>query len=100
MQVQGGPLQTLGPGEQFTVQPGSWHRWWNPGRSEVRIRTRIEPALRFDARVMPMEAATLEIAGSADSVTRFVRFAVARFGEHARAGQAGNSRADDRDDGG
>jgi hypothetical protein len=33
------------------VQPGSWHRWWNPGRSEVRIRTRIEPALRFEEMI-------------------------------------------------
>jgi mannose-6-phosphate isomerase-like protein (cupin superfamily) len=46
-----GVERTLGPGEQFTVQPGSWHRWWNPGRSEVRIRTRIEPALRFEEMI-------------------------------------------------
>jgi uncharacterized protein (DUF1684 family) len=42
-----------------------------------------EPTLRFEARVDPVEAATIEIAGSADSVTRFSRFAVAQFGEHA-----------------
>ena len=41
-----------------------------------------DPAFRFDARVEPAEAASLEIAGSAGSVTRFTRFAVARFGEH------------------
>jgi mannose-6-phosphate isomerase-like protein (cupin superfamily) len=43
-----GEERRLGPGAQLTVSPGSWHRWWNPGRGEVRIRTRIEPALRFE----------------------------------------------------
>jgi len=42
-----------------------------------------EPALRFEAAVEPVEPAALEIAGSAGSVTRFTRFARARFGEHA-----------------
>jgi uncharacterized protein (DUF1684 family) len=42
-----------------------------------------EPSLRFEARVEPVEPAPLEIAGSAGSVTRFTRFAVARFAEHA-----------------
>jgi mannose-6-phosphate isomerase-like protein (cupin superfamily) len=46
-----GEERTLGPGERLTVQPGSWHRWWNPGRTEVRIRTRIEPALRFEEMI-------------------------------------------------
>jgi uncharacterized protein (DUF1684 family) len=41
-----------------------------------------EPALRFEAAVERIEAAPLEIAGSAGSVTRFTRFALARFGEH------------------
>lgn len=38
-----------------------------------------DPQLRFDAGVEPVEPATLEIAGSAGSVTRFRRFARARF---------------------
>jgi mannose-6-phosphate isomerase-like protein (cupin superfamily) len=46
-----GQERTLGPGEQLTVRAGSWHRWWNPGRSEVLIRTRIEPALRFEEMI-------------------------------------------------
>jgi uncharacterized protein (DUF1684 family) len=41
-----------------------------------------DQALRFEARVEPLDPATpLEIAGSADSVTRFMRFGRARFGE-------------------
>jgi mannose-6-phosphate isomerase-like protein (cupin superfamily) len=46
-----GEERTLGPGEQLTVPPGSWHRWWNPGQGEVRIRTRVEPALRFEEMI-------------------------------------------------
>ena len=42
-----------------------------------------DPSLRFDARVDPVETAMLELPGSAGSVTRFRRFAVAQFGEHA-----------------
>jgi uncharacterized protein len=41
-----------------------------------------DAGLRFDARVEPLDPAPLEIAGSAGSVTRFTRFARARFGEH------------------
>jgi uncharacterized protein (DUF1684 family) len=41
-----------------------------------------DPALRFVASVLPSEAATLDLAGSAGSVTRFTRFAIARFADH------------------
>jgi uncharacterized protein len=41
-----------------------------------------EPSLRFEAAVEAVEPASLEIAGSAGSVTRFDRFAVARFEGH------------------
>ncbi len=41
-----------------------------------------DPALRFVASVHPAEPATLELPGSAESVTCFTRFAVARFEEH------------------
>jgi mannose-6-phosphate isomerase-like protein (cupin superfamily) len=47
-----GREQTVGAGEQLTVQPGSSHRWWNAGEGEVRIRTRIEPALRFEEAIL------------------------------------------------
>ncbi len=42
----------LGPGDEFTVAPGTWHRWWNAGEGEVRIRTRVEPALRFEEAIL------------------------------------------------
>ena len=38
-----------------------------------------DPAFRFLAEVQPVEEQVLEIAGSAGSLTRFRRFAVARF---------------------
>lgn len=50
--VVDGKEQTLGPGEQVTVHPGSWHRWWNSGEGEVRVRVRIEPALRFQEMIL------------------------------------------------
>jgi hypothetical protein len=71
----------------------AWRRWCDV-RSELyrthpqSPRTGGEPSyfpydaqLRFDAVVEPVEPATLEIAGSAGSVTRFRRFARARFGD-------------------
>lgn len=39
-------------GEQFTVPPGAWHRWWNAGQGEVRTRVRFEPALRFEEAIL------------------------------------------------
>ena len=42
-----------------------------------------DPTFRFEAHVEPTEPAALEIAGSAGSVTRFTRFAIARFDGHA-----------------
>jgi mannose-6-phosphate isomerase-like protein (cupin superfamily) len=42
-----GEERTLGAGEQLTVAPGTWHRWWNGGEGEVQIRVRVEPAMRF-----------------------------------------------------
>jgi len=42
-----------------------------------------DASLRYDARVEPVEPAPLELAGSAGSVTRFTRFALARFDVHA-----------------
>lgn len=47
-----GQERVLGPGEQATVTPGTWHRWWNPGDEEVVIRARVEPALRFQDAIL------------------------------------------------
>jgi uncharacterized protein (DUF1684 family) len=40
-----------------------------------------DPAFRFEAIVEAVDPATLELPGSAGSVTRFTRFAVARFAD-------------------
>lgn len=47
-----GQVRTLAAGEQVTVAPGTWHRWWNAGEDEVRARVRIEPALRFEEAIL------------------------------------------------
>jgi mannose-6-phosphate isomerase-like protein (cupin superfamily) len=47
-----GEERTLGPGERLSVPPGTWHRWWNAGDGEVRIRARVEPAMRFEEAIL------------------------------------------------
>jgi mannose-6-phosphate isomerase-like protein (cupin superfamily) len=44
--------RTLGAGDQLTVAPGTWHHWRNAGEDEVQIRTRVEPALRFEEAIL------------------------------------------------
>jgi mannose-6-phosphate isomerase-like protein (cupin superfamily) len=47
-----GEERTLGAGEELTVAPGTWHRWWNAGEGEVRIGVRVEPALHFEDAIL------------------------------------------------
>lgn len=47
-----GEERTLAAGEQVTVVPGRWHRWWNAGEDEVQIRVRVEPAMRFEEAIL------------------------------------------------
>jgi mannose-6-phosphate isomerase-like protein (cupin superfamily) len=47
-----GHERSLGAGEQLTVEPGTWHQWWNVGEDEVQIRSRVEPALRFEEAIL------------------------------------------------
>lgn len=46
-----GEERTLTAGDEATVAPGTWHRWWNPGEEEVRTRVRVEPAMRFQEAI-------------------------------------------------
>jgi hypothetical protein len=50
--VLDGEERTLAVGEQLTVAPGTWHRWWNAGEGEVQARVRIEPAMRFEEAIL------------------------------------------------
>jgi mannose-6-phosphate isomerase-like protein (cupin superfamily) len=50
--VLDGEEHTLAAGEQVTVVPGTWHRWWNAGQEEVQIHVRIEPAMRFEEAIL------------------------------------------------
>ena len=47
-----GQERTLAAGDELTVAPGTWHHWWNSGEDEVEIRTRVEPALRFEEAIL------------------------------------------------
>jgi uncharacterized protein len=72
----------------------AWRRWCDVraelyGTHPQSQRVGGEPAyfqydarFRFVASIEPREPATLELAGSAGSVTRFTRFAVAQFATH------------------
>jgi quercetin dioxygenase-like cupin family protein len=50
--VLDGEERTLAAGDQVTVVPGTWHRWWNAGQDEVQARVRIEPAMRFQEMIL------------------------------------------------
>jgi quercetin dioxygenase-like cupin family protein len=47
-----GAMRALTAGEQVTIAPGTWHRWWNASDGEVRARVRIEPAMRFQEAIL------------------------------------------------
>jgi mannose-6-phosphate isomerase-like protein (cupin superfamily) len=47
-----GDERVVAAGEHASVVPGTWHRWWNADQEEVRIRVRIEPALRFEEAIL------------------------------------------------
>jgi mannose-6-phosphate isomerase-like protein (cupin superfamily) len=50
--VLDGAERTVAAGEQLTVEPGTWHRWWNAGQDELQVRVRIEPAMRFEEAIL------------------------------------------------
>jgi len=72
----------------------AWRRWCEVRAELYRLHPQsprlggepsyfaYDPRFRFEASVHEVDPAPLEIAGSAGSVTRFTRFAVARFAEH------------------
>jgi quercetin dioxygenase-like cupin family protein len=47
-----GAVRTVMAGEQVTIAPGTWHRWWNASDGEVHARVRIEPAMRFQEAIL------------------------------------------------
>jgi quercetin dioxygenase-like cupin family protein len=47
-----GAMRTVTAGEQVTIAPGTWHRWWNASDGEVHARVRIEPAMRFQEAIL------------------------------------------------
>ena len=47
-----GAMRAVIAGEQLTIAPGTWHRWWNASDGEVQARVRIEPAMRFQEAIL------------------------------------------------
>lgn len=47
-----GVMRAVVAGEQATIAPGTWHRWWNASDGELRARVRIEPAMRFQDAIL------------------------------------------------
>jgi mannose-6-phosphate isomerase-like protein (cupin superfamily) len=43
-----------GPGDTATVKPGTPHRFWNAGHSDVRFLCEIRPALDFESLIETM----------------------------------------------
>lgn len=48
------------PGEILVVEPGTPHRFWNPGAAEVRFLCEVRPALEFESLVETMFALAAE----------------------------------------
>ena len=44
----------LGPGESYTVEPGTAHKFENKGETEVRFTCEVRPALSFEALIETM----------------------------------------------
>jgi quercetin dioxygenase-like cupin family protein len=49
-----------GPGDVATVQPGTAHRFWNPGEGEARFLCEVRPALEFESLIETMFALAAE----------------------------------------
>ena len=47
-----GAEQKLTAGQELSLPPGTWHRWWNSGEGEVQLRATVEPALRFEEMIL------------------------------------------------
>jgi quercetin dioxygenase-like cupin family protein len=47
----GGRRDTVGPGGDVTIPPGTVHDWWNAGDEEARVLVEVRPARRFELMV-------------------------------------------------
>ena len=53
LQVGADTLQAA-PGETVTVAPGTAHRFWNAGETDVRFLCEVRPALQFESLIETM----------------------------------------------
>jgi quercetin dioxygenase-like cupin family protein len=52
----GGETIIAGAGETVVVEPGTAHRFWNPGDAAARFRCEVRPALQFEQLLATMYA--------------------------------------------
>ncbi|MES2589046.1 MAG: cupin domain-containing protein [Bacteroidota bacterium] len=43
-----GKKMTIGPGENYTIQKNSAHKWYNAGEEDLHMIAEIKPALKFE----------------------------------------------------
>jgi quercetin dioxygenase-like cupin family protein len=72
----GGKKMTLGRDEVATVEPGTPHRFWNAGGSEVRFVCEIRPALQFESLLETMFALAADGKTSGKGMPNPLRLAV------------------------
>jgi quercetin dioxygenase-like cupin family protein len=46
-----GREETLGPGSDVTIEPGTAHDWWNAGEGEAEVLVDVRPGRRFELMV-------------------------------------------------
>lgn len=51
---QGKSVETLGPGDVVTIEPGTRHTFWNAGDDVVRFLAEVTPALAFESLIETM----------------------------------------------
>jgi mannose-6-phosphate isomerase-like protein (cupin superfamily) len=72
----GGKKMTLEQDEVTTVAPGTSHRFWNAGESDVRFVAEIRPALQFESLLETMFALAADGKTSAKGLPNPLRLAV------------------------
>jgi mannose-6-phosphate isomerase-like protein (cupin superfamily) len=66
----------LGPGESVIVEPGTAHKFWNAGDTEVSFRTLVRPALQFERLLETMFALAVDGKTSKRGMPNPIRLAV------------------------
>jgi mannose-6-phosphate isomerase-like protein (cupin superfamily) len=66
----------LGPGESVKVEPGTAHKFWNAGETEVRFVCEIRPAQQFEQLIETMFSLAADGKTNRKGMPNLVRLAV------------------------